>query len=255
MAAILFGVTAHSPAFISSAPIAPHPRYADPEDMMFICLIEGQRIVAFCALVAGLFAAADASRAAEPFPFNREFLLDGARMPAIKRVPILMVESGSAATIDLWCKTARECAIQWRHNSHRDRTAAGEALPQCMAPGQCTPERMQADLDLVAALSQVREWRHEGGAVVLVGPQTLKFRPSDYLARKKGRPEGRPLVSSACGRITSCRPYRPCRPCRHPASPVPAPSAVRLPWPRWSPKGRRPNRHPATRFEPPWPDR
>jgi len=39
---------------------------------------------------------------------------------------------------------------------------------------------MQADQDLLAALTLVTEWRRQGGAIVLVGPTTLKFQPSDH---------------------------------------------------------------------------
>jgi hypothetical protein len=49
-----------------------------------------------------------------------------------------------------------------------------------MSEGQCTPERMQADQDVLAEMSQVTDWRRQGRAVVLVGPKTLKFDPSDH---------------------------------------------------------------------------
>lgn len=59
--------------------------------MTLIRLIAGRHAVVFCVLAAGLFAAGGAGRAAEPFPFDRELLLDVAPMPRAKRVPILMV--------------------------------------------------------------------------------------------------------------------------------------------------------------------
>jgi hypothetical protein len=174
-------LTARPPAFISNVPKASRPRRADPENMMtFLRLIAGRHAVVFCVLAAGLFAAGTAGRAAEPFPFDQELLLDVAPMPAAKRVPILLVEPSGAATIDLWCKTVR-ARVQFAGDAIRIETGPlSEALPQYMSPGQCTPERMQADLELLAALAQVSEWRQQGGAVLLVGPQTLKFRPSDH---------------------------------------------------------------------------
>ena len=47
-----------------------------------------------------------------------------------------------------------------------------------MGAGQCTPQRLQADEDMLAALAQVTAWRKQGGALVLAGPKTLKFRPA-----------------------------------------------------------------------------
>ncbi len=136
--------------------------------------------MSFCVLAAGLFGAGGTGRAAEPFPFDRELLLDVAPMPPAKRVPILMVEPSGEATIDLWCKTVRG-RVQFTGDAiHIETGPLPEALPQYMSSGQCTPERVQADAELLAALAQVSEWRQQGGAVLLVGAQTLKFRPSDH---------------------------------------------------------------------------
>jgi heat shock protein HslJ len=55
-----------------------------------------------------------------------------------------------------------------------------EGLPEMMSAGQCTPERMQADEELLGALIQVTGWRLEGDGIVLEGSKTLKFRPSDH---------------------------------------------------------------------------
>jgi hypothetical protein len=148
--------------------------------MMFLRLTAGWHAVVFCVLAAGLFAAGGAGRAAEPFPFDRELLLDVAPMLPAKRVPILMVEQSGAATIDLWCKTVHG-RVQFTGNAiHIETGPLPETMPQYMTPGQCRPERLQADADMLAQLSQVSEWRQQGGAILLVGPQTLKFRPSDH---------------------------------------------------------------------------
>jgi len=52
--------------------------------------------------------------------------------------------------------------------------------PEMLSAGQCTPERMQADVDLLATLAQVSSWRREGESIVLDGPKALRFRPSDH---------------------------------------------------------------------------
>ena len=40
----------------------------------------------------------------------------------------------------------------------------------------CTPERAQADDDMIAALSQVTGWSQRGDVVTLTGPKVLRFR-------------------------------------------------------------------------------
>jgi hypothetical protein len=154
---------------------------ADPENMMTdIRLIAGRHAVAIYILAAGLFAAGGAGRAAEPFPFDQELLLDVRPMPPVKRVPVLVVAPNGAATIDLWCKTVKG-RVELSDTAIRiEPGPLPDDLPQYMSTGQCTSERMQADEDTLAALAQVTEWRRQGGAVVLVGPTTLKFRPSDH---------------------------------------------------------------------------
>ena len=145
--------------------------------MAFIRLIAGSGALA---LGAFLLLSADVGLAADQFPFDQELLLDAAPMRPAKRMPVLNVEPNGNARIDLWCKTV---------SAHVELTDAGvkieseplpEALPEMMGNGQCTPERMQADQDLLAALAQVTEWRLQGGALDLAGPTPLKFRPSDH---------------------------------------------------------------------------
>jgi heat shock protein HslJ len=154
---------------------------ADPEHMMTdIRLIAGRPAVAICVLAAGLFAAVGAGRAAEPFPFDQELLLDARPMPPVKRVPVLMVAPNGAATIDLWCKTVKGRVELSNDEIRIEPDPLPDDLPRYMSAGQCTPERMQADADTLAVLAQVTSWRRQGGAIVLVGPQPLKFRPSDH---------------------------------------------------------------------------
>jgi heat shock protein HslJ len=119
-------------------------------------------------------------RAADPFPFDQELLLDVAPMPPVKRAPILSVSQSGNATIDLWCKTVAGRVTFADSDIHIEAGPLPDALPQYMSDGQCTPERMQADADMLAALAQVTVWRRQGRLIVLVGPTPLKFRPSDH---------------------------------------------------------------------------
>jgi len=124
--------------------------------------------------------AGGAGHAADRFPFDRDLLLDVAPMRPAKRVPILNVAADGAATIDLWCKTVRGF-VQLGDDAIRIESGPlPEAMPQFMAAGQCTPARIQADYDMLAALAQVTTWRRAGNAVVLSGSATLRFRLSDH---------------------------------------------------------------------------
>jgi hypothetical protein len=148
--------------------------------MIDIRLIAGRHAVAICVLAAGLFAAVGAGRAAERFPFDQELLLDVRPMPPIKRVPVLMVASNGAATIDLWCQTVKG-RVEFSDTAIRiEPGPLPDGLPRYMSDGQCTPERMQADQEVLTELAQVTDWRAHGDAVVLRGPTTLKFRVSSH---------------------------------------------------------------------------
>jgi hypothetical protein len=118
--------------------------------------------------------------AAEAFPYDQQLMLDVAPMGKVRRVPSVTVSEDGSARLQLWCKTA---AAQVALNANAIQIAPGplpEALPQYMSEGQCSPERMAADLDLLNALSQVTGWQKAGGVVTLSGPSELHFRPSDH---------------------------------------------------------------------------
>ena len=112
--------------------------------------------------------------------FDQDLLLDAAPMRPGKRMPMLKVEPNGNARIDLWCRTVPA------HIEVSDTAIKVEAgplpdgMPEMMSAGQCTPERMQADEEMLATLNQVTGWRREGDGVVLEGPKTLKFRLSDH---------------------------------------------------------------------------
>ena len=118
--------------------------------------------------------------AVEVFPYDQQLMLDVAPMGKVRRVPSVTVDSGGAAQVNLWCRTV---AARVALNGADIQIASAplpEALPQYMSDGQCSPERMAADLDLINALAQVTGWQKAGGAIMLVGPSALRFRPSDH---------------------------------------------------------------------------
>jgi hypothetical protein len=117
---------------------------------------------------------------AEPFPFDQELLLDAAPMRPGKRMPVLAVEPNGNGRIDLWCRTVPARVEISDATIKIEPGPLLERLPEMMSAGQCTPERMQADEELLGALIQVTGWRRQGDGIVLEGPTTLKFRPSDH---------------------------------------------------------------------------
>ena len=146
--------------------------------MRVIHLNAGRQIFA-CAALAVILSSGLAT-AADQFPFDQELLLDAAPMRPAKRMPILTVEPNGNAKIDLWCRTV---PARVEISDATIKIEAGplpEDLPAMQSAGQCTPERMQADEEMLAALVQVTGWRREGEGVVLEGSKELKFRASDH---------------------------------------------------------------------------
>lgn len=116
--------------------------------------------------------------AAEPFPFGQELLFDAAPMRPGKRMPILTVEANGDARIDLWCR-AVPARVEIADMAMKIEAAPlPEELPAMQGVGQCTPERIKADEEMLASIVQVTEWRREGDAILLIGPTTMKFRPA-----------------------------------------------------------------------------
>jgi heat shock protein HslJ len=102
------------------------------------------------------------------FPYDRDLVLDARPLRGGKRVPVLSIEQNGRAQIDLWCKRGSGQA-----------TIADEAITiaiGAMNDEACTPERTQADEDLIAALSQATAWSQRGDVVTLTGPKVLRFR-------------------------------------------------------------------------------
>jgi hypothetical protein len=113
-----------------------------------------------------------AAHAQASFPYEQEMLLDANPMPGGKRVPMMEVMSDGRAQVDLWCKSGPALV-----------TVVGDTIVVTLGPmpeAPCAPERAQADEEMAAALSQVTQWRMEGGALVLIGPTMLRFRQSQH---------------------------------------------------------------------------
>src|ERR1051325_982471 len=105
---------------------------------------------------------------AQDFPYDRDLVLDARPMRGGKRVPILSVDVRGQVQIDLWCKRGTGQAV-----------IAGDPITiivREMADEACTPERAQADEQMIAALSQVTTWNLRGDVLTFNGGATLRFR-------------------------------------------------------------------------------
>lgn len=117
---------------------------------------------------AALLSAACAAVAQAEFPYGRELLLDAAPMKGSKRLPGLDIGANGAVEIGLWCDTVRGQIVV--------ALDTVTIIPGPKNARACPPERARADDDMLAALSQVTNWRVEGDALVLTGTVTLRFR-------------------------------------------------------------------------------
>lgn len=104
------------------------------------------------------------------FPFDHELHFDGNPMPGSKRVPGLQISAKGDVEIDLWCVSGTGRAVVADHSI--------TIVPTAMRDNQCPPERLRMDKDLLDHLVQVTSWRWDGHVLVLVGPQTLRYRPA-----------------------------------------------------------------------------
>lgn len=140
----------------------------------------GLRLVRNVAMAALVLLVPAAATAADGFPFDQELILEAKHIGNVKRLPILTVEPNGNAVVDLWCKTVPG-RVQVTDNAVKIETAPlPEELPSMMVTGQCSPERMQADQELLAALTQATEWRRQNGAIVFNGPTVLRFHASSH---------------------------------------------------------------------------
>jgi heat shock protein HslJ len=125
--------------------------------------------VSFFAALVATAVMRPAKAQAEAFPFGRELLLDAAPLRGSKKVPILDIGDGGSAEIELWCNAVKAQLI-----------VAGDTITiitREASARQCAPDRARADEDLLAALSEITNWRMDPSALVLTGgSRTLRFR-------------------------------------------------------------------------------
>ncbi len=122
-----------------------------------------------CGLFAFVFAMRIASApASEPFPFGTALMLDAAPLRGSKRIPMIEIQENGMASIDLWCASARAQATVGDNSI--------TIVPGDLQSPQCEPERQSRDEKLLAALTQVSNWRRNGELIELLGATPLRFR-------------------------------------------------------------------------------
>jgi META domain len=128
-----------------------------------------RRRFACCLAVLVASTAPCAAFAGEPFPFGSELMLDTATpQHGSKRLPMIEIEDNGATTLDLWC------------GSVRGQAAVGDNTisftPGVRDNGQCDPDRIASDDDMLDMLVHMTKWRRIGDVVELSGATTLRFR-------------------------------------------------------------------------------
>ncbi|MHC2337334.1 heat shock protein HslJ [Bradyrhizobium sp. USDA 4454] len=107
------------------------------------------------------------AKAQEEFPFGFVMTLDAARMPGSKRIPSIEIGDNGEVILELWCDGGKG-----------QFSVAGNTIvfvPGTMENRSCTPERAQADKDLLAALSDITSWRRQGDQVTFIGSKQLRY--------------------------------------------------------------------------------
>ena len=121
-----------------------------------------------CLMVCGVACTLRAAAAQSEFPFDSELILDVAPMRGSKRIPNMDIAPNGAVAMEMWCNR-----IEGQFVVAGDTVTVLTGQP---TQRQCSPERAQGDEQLLAALSQVTNWRRRGDTLELIGPQTLRFK-------------------------------------------------------------------------------
>jgi hypothetical protein len=130
------------------------------------------------AMVAGFAAVAPANDGR--FPYDLELLMDTRPMPPGKRMPSMTVAQDGRALLDLWCRSVRGVVEVGAGTVAIQAEPLPANPPDMQSRGQCTPARMQADEQVLAALTQMTSWQRHGESVVFSGATTLRFTPSSH---------------------------------------------------------------------------
>jgi len=126
------------------------------------------RRIADALVLAAAASSAIPAGADEGFPFGFEMTLDAARQPGSKRLPTLEIGDNGEATLELWCKGGKG-----------QFSVAGNTVIFVAGPMQdrdCPPARVQADDDLLAALTEAATWKRQGDSISFIGARSLRFR-------------------------------------------------------------------------------
>jgi len=141
------------------------------------------RFVVAAALSISALVGAGTAALAQSFPLGQVLVLDAPRIGSLKRVPVITTETDGTATIDLWCKTVPARLTVEGASLKIETAPLPEAMPQYMITGQCSDERLQADVATLTALTQVTQWQRRGDHVSLSGPDgaaPLRFSLSSH---------------------------------------------------------------------------
>jgi hypothetical protein len=114
------------------------------------------------------------------FPYDLELLMDTRPMPPGKRMPSMTVAQDGRAMLDLWCRSVRGLVEVGAGTVAIQAEPLPANPPDMQSRGQCTPARMQADEQVLAALTQMTSWQRQGETVVFSGATTLRFTPSSH---------------------------------------------------------------------------
>jgi heat shock protein HslJ len=88
--------------------------------------------------------------------------------PGTKRMPTLEIGDNGEATLDLWCKSGKG-----------QFSVAGNTVvfvPGPMRENACSPDRVAADDDVIAALTEAANWKRQGDEVSFIGTKSVRFR-------------------------------------------------------------------------------
>ena len=106
--------------------------------------------------------------AQDAFPFDSELILDVAPMRGSKRIPNMDVAANGAIALEMWCNRIEGQFV-----------VAADTVTVMTGPAtqrNCPLERLRGDEQLLAALSEVTNWRRQGDTLMLIGPRTLRFK-------------------------------------------------------------------------------
>lgn len=104
---------------------------------------------------------------AEDFPFGHELLLDARPMKGSKRVPSIDIADDGTAEIELWCNSIKAQLVV---AGNTITVVTGEKTER-----ECSPERLQGDGEVLAALTEATNWQIRGEALELMGTRTIRF--------------------------------------------------------------------------------